>query len=119
MTYQAREVLVPDGKTAELLALLERSQAAMKAGPDLYHAALGWCQAQGKQDMAHAVMLAASERFPNDLVSGWVLGSVGWWQSHSRHGSNPRASPSLRQSGQLLTSYNRHHAQAPYPCVWV
>ena len=72
MMYQAQKVLIQDGRTDELLKLLDRSDAAMKAGPDLYHAALGWCQAEGKEDMATAVMKHASEKFPDDVVSCYI-----------------------------------------------
>ncbi|XP_070181286.1 TPR repeat-containing protein DDB_G0287407-like [Littorina saxatilis] len=67
LTYQAQEVLIPDGKTAELLALLDQSEAALKAGSNLYHAAVTWCQDKGKKQMADAVIEHAANKFPDDV----------------------------------------------------
>ena len=82
MMYQAQKVLIADGKTADLLKLLDRSEAAMKAGPDLYHAAMGWCEAEGKKDMATAVLKHASDKFPADVVS-WLHCMVVCWQART------------------------------------
>ena len=69
LTYQAQEVLIPEGKTTELMAALDRSDAALKAGPDLYLAALSWCMSKGQKQMADAVVKHASDKYPDNIVS--------------------------------------------------
>ncbi|KAL8611691.1 hypothetical protein ACOMHN_063476 [Nucella lapillus] len=65
LAYQAQDVLIPAGSTAELLALLDAGGAAL--GRDLYHAAVGWCQAKGQDPMALDVLKHASDKFPDDV----------------------------------------------------
>ncbi|XP_076442900.1 TPR repeat-containing protein DDB_G0287407-like [Babylonia areolata] len=67
LAYQAQEVLIPEGKTEELLALLERSGKALGAGSDLYHAAMGWCRNKQKDDMAFHILKHASDKFPDNV----------------------------------------------------
>ena len=67
--YQAKDVLIQNGQTQALLDLLDKCHGPLKAGPDLYHAAMSWSMEHKQKDMAEAILMHAAEKFPDNLVS--------------------------------------------------
>ncbi|KAK7465882.1 hypothetical protein BaRGS_00037573, partial [Batillaria attramentaria] len=67
LKYQAEEVLIPSGDVKGLITLLDKADKEIGAGSNMYHAAIEWCQKQGKTDMVPVILQHAADKFPDDM----------------------------------------------------
>nr|KAG5687605.1 hypothetical protein BaRGS_031396 [Batillaria attramentaria] len=68
LKYQAEEVLIPSGDVKGLITLLDKADKEIGAGSNMYHAAIEWCQKQGKTDMVPVILQHAADKFPDDMA---------------------------------------------------